>query len=1736
MANQTTNKNNGKDDLTGSLVYGRNGKDIIAGTDSNDELFGGNGKDIINGGAGDDVLSGGRGSDSFVYDGSSIGGNDTILDFTTGSEGDVLDLRNLLQHADFANISAYLNFEVLDGNTIITVDVDGDGSGFSDLSIELVGQEVTDVEQLLRDGNILLPTELSFWSAGDGDAEIVGTDGFDMMVIDLISPNDHVLVTPLEDGRISIVVGNETLIIDGFEEITINGTDGGNHIVVEGDFSNSDLAPNTIFFDGGSGDDTFDGSDITSGHRVVLWGNDGRDILTGSLNNDEIYGGSGNDELDGFYGNDLILGGEGDDVIIGSYDLDYQGGSTVIDFGYFGQVPVSDPSYNDILFGGDGRDTIYGGDIGGYTVNDTIFGLHYDGADWIEGGAGNDTIYGDFGNDFIMGGLDENHTGETHDLGFGSYADPLFNDLIYGGEGDDILIGSDRAGLTPELIISEGLSLLSNFSGFLTDGADKIYGGAGNDIIYGDAGNDFLYGGSGIDSISGGEGNDTINGDSGEDQIFGDAGDDIINGGDGNDIIDGGIGKNVIWGDGGNDVITGGQFEGSPELDDQQEIYGGEGNDTITGSHNHDYLSGDAGSDEISGSDGNDYILGGADNDYLSGGNDEDTLLGGQGIDTLNGGAQNDLLYGGDDEDTLRGQSGDDILYGGNAPDENGFRETDNSNDELYGGGGNDELYGDSGNDVLVGGSGDDELSGDSGNDILSGGVGHDFINGGTGIDTVIYGNYLEGEDEHVVINLLTGIAEEVTGEGEFTDTLHNIDNVIGSSGNDEITGNSRDNHLDGHYGNDIIRGGDGNDTIVGGEGFDILRVSGSYLDYEITGDHISATIVGSDGEDTLLGIEAIEFDNGPLAIFYLDGTLNGGNQPPVLTGFNINIAENTVPELLGAVSAVDPDGDAVSYGLSGVGASKFVINPVTGAISSLVSFNYEESTSYELTVTGTDLDGLSGETTVTVNIINQNEAPVSVDGIGTTTSDASVLIDVSANDSDPDSDDNESTLKYSLDIAPSKGTVINNNDGTFSFDPGTDFDSLPLGETEEIAFSYQATDSHGLTGASAKVVVTITGIDAPTGGQNAAPISVDDFDFVLSGSSVTIDVSANDSDPDSDDDESTLTYSLDIAPSKGTAINNGDGTFSFDPGSDFDDLAFNTTEVITFTYQATDSHGLTGNAAEVSVTVVGVHQADTGAAGFITVSSSGGIIGRLYDSHGNPAGEDIIIEADVEGSILQVSPTVTALHGGGFVVIWESINFGTYTKEIHLQQFSQDGSAVNGTISVSTGVGYGSHSLPDVASLSDGGFVISWTDTATSGNGVTLWAKTYDSNGISTSPFVVNAVPLNGQNSGRGTFVNPDIDQLDNGNLVFSYLDGDGGSYISGSGDNIHITLTDLAGNVLNTAVANDSLAYSYRTGTTGHNGDLWMTPTISELNDGGFVVTWASAPSAISEGQTEIYAQLFDHAGSVVGSNFVVNTTLSDAQLSPDVVVLNNGDFVITWASLINTNSADSFNILEYDVYAQVFHADGSMFGDEIKVTDTPHTGWHPAKGVTNIDALDHGGFIINWGGEAQVYNSDGTPDGNIFYAGGADIAALVSTEATEVDEIPSGLTLIGTEESDILVGSISSDTMTGNSGADTFVFVANDTGDNVITDFNAEEGDVLDFTDLFSLLSISDESGATLDDYLNFSFDGVNTNIGIDLNKDGTTDISIQLLDINLVGASNDVAIIDSLLTSSNFDVIT
>ena len=96
------------------------------GTADEDLLIGSDGDDLLIGGLGDDQLEGGDGADTFIWQKDDADNSaDTVLDFNT-SEGDVLDISELLSGVKDDQIQRYLDADLQDnGDLVLSVNTDG---------------------------------------------------------------------------------------------------------------------------------------------------------------------------------------------------------------------------------------------------------------------------------------------------------------------------------------------------------------------------------------------------------------------------------------------------------------------------------------------------------------------------------------------------------------------------------------------------------------------------------------------------------------------------------------------------------------------------------------------------------------------------------------------------------------------------------------------------------------------------------------------------------------------------------------------------------------------------------------------------------------------------------------------------------------------------------------------------------------------------------------------------------------------------------------------------------------------------------------------------------------------------------------------------------------------------------------------------------------------------------------------------------------------------------------------------------------------------------------------------------------------------------------------------------------------------------------------------------------------------------------------------------------------------
>ncbi len=260
-----------------------------------------------------------------------------------------------------------------------------------------------------------------------------------------------------------------------------------------------------------------------------------------------------------------------------------------------------------------------------------------------------------------------------------------------------------------------------------------------------------------------------------------------------------------------------------------------------------------------------------------------------------------------------------------------------------------------------------------------------------------------------------------------------------------------------------------------------------------------------------------------------------------------------------------------------------------------------------------------SASGTVNVRITGVNDAPVATnDNVGTTEN--TVL---SANV--PPATDVDGTIAgYTLVSGPGagNGSLSFNADGSYTFDPGTDFDSLADGAVRTVSFTYRATDNLGAPSAPATITITITGTnDAAVVTGVAAGSVTEDGTLLATGTLSATDI----------DSPATFTaaniagtygnFSIDAAGVWTYTLRNGDANVQ----------ALTSSQHPTETFNVTTADG---TVQQITVTVNGSNEAPVA-----TVTPASG----LEDAAGIPV---TLGGSDADGSI--ASFTITSLPANG--------------------------------------------------------------------------------------------------------------------------------------------------------------------------------------------------------------------------------------------------------------------------------------------------------------------------------------------------------------------------------------------------------------------------------------------------------------------------------------------------------
>jgi hypothetical protein len=353
-------------------------------------------------------------------------------------------------------------------------------------------------------------------------------------------------------------------------------------------------------------------------------------------------------------------------------------------------------------------------------------------------------------------------------------------------------------------------------------------------------------------------------------------------------------------------------------------------------------------------------------------------------------------------------------------------------------------------------------------------------------------------------------------------------------------------------------------------------------LTYSITAGNANNAfaIDGSSGELSVANVSELDFETTPtftLTVQVADAALNASatitinlndvnetvNQAPQIVAQSFSIDENSPNgSAVGTVSAFDPDGDALTYSITGGNTNNaFAINGSTGSltVANVAELDFESTPVFTLTVQVADA-ALNASASITVNLNNlndTNQAPQIVNqtfAIDENSANGTSVGTVVA--SDPDSD----PLTYSI--------TAGNTNNAFAIDGSTgvltvaNVSELDFETTPTFTLTLQVADA--ALNASATITINLNDVDETV---NQAPQIVDQTFSIdensPNGSAVG---TVNAFDPDGD----ALTYSI-----TGGNTNNAfaiDGSTGALTVANVSELDFETTPVFTLTVQVADA------------------------------------------------------------------------------------------------------------------------------------------------------------------------------------------------------------------------------------------------------------------------------------------------------------------------------------------------------------------------------------------------------------------------------------------------------------------------------------------------------------------------------------------------------------------------------------
>jgi hypothetical protein len=315
------------------------------------------------------------------------------------------------------------------------------------------------------------------------------------------------------------------------------------------------------------------------------------------------------------------------------------------------------------------------------------------------------------------------------------------------------------------------------------------------------------------------------------------------------------------------------------------------------------------------------------------------------------------------------------------------------------------------------------------------------------------------------------------------------------------------------------------------------------------------------------------------------------------------------------------------------------------------------------------------------------------------------------------------------------------------------------------------------------------------------------------------------------------------------------------------------------------------------------------------------GIFARRYDASGAALGSDFQVNTYITSD--QLDSAAAADAAGNFVVVWHSYGQDGQGWGVFARRFAANGTALGADFRVNSYTS-GDQRYPAVAAARDGRFVVVWSGRG-AGDGAGVFGRRFDATGApSAGEFRVNSSTPNDQ-------AYPAVAALTDGIVVVW----NSVQAVAGR---------DVLGQRYDELGFPQGTEFRVNTVTTGNQS----YPVVAADPAGNFVVAWIA-----NDGHgSGVFAQVFQGSGVAAGTEFRVNTYITENQSGPSVAGDGRGGFLLVWHSFQQDGYSNG-------VVGRRVTAGGIPRGDEFLVN--AYTAASENNPAVAVEAT--GTFVVAW-----------------------------------------------------------------------------------------------------------------------------------------------------------------------------